>query len=533
MTNDTRHLWLCVATAIVLVACGARSFAQSTPEPPPAARSTEPASMDSPVHTQHAITVEGSQLDYSAAAGTLRVRHDESDAEAAVFYVSYRKNGEDPATRPITFVFNGGPGSSAAWLHMGGLGPRRLALNDDGTVPAPPARLVDNAQTWLGFTDLVFIDPVGTGFSRAIASGENSSVEVGRRFWGIKSDLRSLAEFMRLYLTGNDRWASPKYLAGESYGGFRAAVLVDALPAQAGIELNGAILISPVIDYTLNLYFDYLSVMPWVTFVPSFAATAFSHGKYRGKGNDLKEITEAAEIFSRGELLLALVSGAPRKSPEVSKALTHLAAITGLDEAEVQRHRGRIAAEIFAKRLLEDRGRVVGLYDGSVSAPDPDPFGLGYPARDPSMDPLVAPVVSSFNAYVRDELRYRTDVRYEVMNPDVLRAWNWAEAGLGDLPGVGQRLRRALSLNPQMKLLIAHGYFDLATPYFASKYLVERLELDAATSPNLRLSVYAGGHMFYTRAHAREQLYADVKALYQSSSATPPRRAERARDIKR
>ena len=219
------------------------------------------------------------------------------------------------------------------------------------------------------------------------------------------------------------------------------------------------------------------------------------------------------------------MSGTPRKSPEVSRLVTRLAAITGLDEAEVQRQRGRITAEVFAKRLLEDRGRVVGIYDGSVSAPDPEPFSLSYPARDPSLHPLVAPVVSGFNAYVRDELGYKTDVRYELMNPDVLQAWNWAEAGLGDLPGVGMRLRRALSLNPELKLLIAHGYFDLATPYFASKYLVERLELDQATSPNLRLTVYEGGHMFYTHAHAREQLYADVKALYDTFSVTPARRS--------
>jgi carboxypeptidase C (cathepsin A) len=522
-----------VATAIVLVACGMRSFAQGTPEARPAAVPTEAASIDSLVQTQHAIAIEGGQLDYTATAGTLRVRPDKVDAEAAVFYVSYRKDGEDAATRPITFVFNGGPGSSAAWLHMGGLGPRRLVLNDDGAVPTAPARLVDNAQTWLRFTDLVFIDPVGTGFSRPIASGEKSSGEVGRRFWGVKSDLRSLAEFIRLYLTSNDRWGSPKYLAGESYGGFRAAVLVDALPAQAGIELNGAILISPVIDYSLNMYFDYLSVMPWVTFVPSYAATAFQHGKYRGEGKDLKQITEAAETFSRSELLMTLVSGAPRKSSEVARVLTHLAAITGLDEAEVQRQRGRISAEIFAKRLLEDRGRVVGLYDGSVSAADPEPFSLSYPARDPSLDPLIAPVVSSFNAYVRNELGYKTDVPYQLMNPDVLQAWNWAEAGLGDLPGVGLRMRRALSLNPQLKLLIAHGYFDLATPYFASKYLVERLELDEVTSPHLQITVYAGGHMFYTHGRAREQFYADVKALYESSPKAPPRRAETAPDVKR
>jgi carboxypeptidase C (cathepsin A) len=306
-----------------------RSFAQDTAQPRLAAVSTDAASIDSPAQTRHAITVDGGQLDYIATAGTLRVRQDKGDAEAAVFYVSYRKEGEDAATRPVTFVFNGGPASSAAWLHMGALGPRRLALEDDGAIPGAPARLVDNAQTWLRFTDLVFIDPVGTGFSRAIASGERSSGEVGRRFWGVKSDLRSLAEFIRLYLTANDRWGSPKYLAGESYGGFRAAVLVDALPAQAGIELNGAILISPVIDYTLNLYFDYLSVMPWVTFVPSFAATAFQHGKYRGEGKDLKQITDAAETFSRGELLLTLVSGAAPNSPEVSQVLKRLAAIGG------------------------------------------------------------------------------------------------------------------------------------------------------------------------------------------------------------
>jgi carboxypeptidase C (cathepsin A) len=536
MTCDTRRLWLRMATAIVLVACGTQSFGQVTLDARLAAFFSDAAPIASAVTTKHTIKVEGGQLDYTATAGTLQVRQDKSDAEAAVFYVSYRKNGEDAATRPITFVFNGGPGSSAAWLHMGGLGPRRLALKEDGGVPAPPARLVDNAQTWLRFTDLVFIDPVGTGYSRAIATAESSSVEVARHFWGIKSDLRSLAEFIRLYLNGNDRWASPKYLAGESYGGFRAAVLVDALPAQAGIQLDGAILVSPVIDYGLNLYFDYLSVMPWVTFVPSYAATAFQHGKYRGEdkdNGDLKQITEAAEKFSRSELLLALVSGAPRNSPEVSRVFARLAAITGLDEAEVQRQRGKITAEVFAKRLLEDRGRVIGVYDGSVSAPDPEPFRSSYSARDPSLDPLVAPLVSAFTTYVRDELGYGTDVRYELMNPDVSQAWNWVEAGLGDLPGVGQRLRRALSLNPHLKLLIAHGHFDLATPYFASKYVVERLELDEDMSPNLRLNVYSGGHMFYTHARAREQLYADVKALYESTADAPPHRGEAADDRRR
>jgi len=510
---------------IVPAACAAQFlFAQwsagAEVEPAPAA--TTPA--DTAVQTRHAVAIEGGSLAYTATAGAIRVRLEESEAEAAIFYVSYQKEDENAATRPITFVFNGGPGSSAAWLHLGGLGPKRLFLHDDGAIPDPPARLVDNPQTWLSFTDLVFVDPVGTGFSRALPRDKESADESGRHFWGIKSDLRSLAEFMRLYLTRQERWGSPKYLAGESYGGFRAAGLVEVLPVKAGIELSGAVLISPVIEYTLNLGNDYLNLMPWVTFVPSYAATAFQHGRNRGAGAaNLEQVAAEAEAFSRSELLLTLASGGSRKSAEVSAVFNRLAAISGLEAAEVHRHRGRLSAEVFAKRLLEDQGRVIGIYDGSVSAPDPEPFKAAYPARDPSLDPLIAPVMTSLNAYVRDELGYKSDLRYELMNQDVLGAWDWAEAGLGDLPGVGPRLRSGLALNPNLKVLVAHGYFDLATPYFASKYVIERLELDEAAFPNLQLRVYPGGHMFYIRADARERLYRDTKALYELTSKAAPR----------
>jgi carboxypeptidase C (cathepsin A) len=472
------------------------------------------------VETRHSLIVEGTELNYTANAGTLLVRLGEAGAGATMFYISYRKEGEDAAARPITFVFNGGPGASAAWLHLGALGPQRVALGDDGKVPAAPARLVDNAQTWLRFTDLVFIDPVGTGFSREQPREKEDSGRAKHPFWGIESDMRSLAEFMRLYLTRNDRWASPKFLAGESYGGFRVAALAETLPAEFGIDLSGAVLISPVIEYTLNLGNDYLTLMPWVTLVPSYAATAFHYSKSGGAGRDLNEVTAEAEAFSRRELLIALASGAPRGSEDEVRVFAHLAAITGLPMRVVQRYRGRVTAEVFAKRLLEDSGRIVGIFDGSVSGPDPEPLSLGYPPHDPSFFTLVAPVVSAFNAYVRDALNYRTDLRYELINAEVLRAWNWTEGGSPELPGVGQRLRNALSLNPNLKVLIAHGYFDLATPYFASKYVVERLELDEAVFPNLQLRVYAGGHMFYTHTNAREQLYLDAEALYKP--AVPP-----------
>ena len=349
MTHDTRRLWLRVAIAIVLFACGMRSFAQDTPRS--AARSRFHRGCLRSIRPCTRITrshLKAAQLDYIATAGTLRVRQDKGDAEAAVFYVSYRKDGEDAATRPITFVFNGGPGSSAAWLHLGGLGPRRLALDDDGAVPAPPTRLVDNAQTWLRFTDLVFVDPVGTGFSRAIASGESSSGEVGHHFWGMKSDLRSLAEFIRLYLTSNDRWGSPKYVAGESYGGFRAAVLVDVClhrRESSSTERFSSRLLSTT---TLNLYFDYLSVMPWVTFVPSYAATAFHHGKDRERAS---RDPEAGHRGSGGrrvavELLLAL---AKRSAAQLARGIHgssgRLAAITGSGRGRSARpYAGRIAA---------------------------------------------------------------------------------------------------------------------------------------------------------------------------------------------
>jgi carboxypeptidase C (cathepsin A) len=486
----------------------------------PQSATPEVATATPTAETRHSLLIEGSELVYVANAGTLLVRLGETGASATMFYISYHKEGEEATARPITFVFNGGPGSSAAWLHLGALGPQRVALGADAKVPPAPARLVDNAQTWLRFTDLVFIDPVGTGFSRE-QPREKDAGGAKHPFWGIESDMRSLAEFIRLYLTRNDRWGSPKFLAGESYGGFRVATLVETLPAQFGIDLSGAVLISPVIEYTLNLGNDYLNLMPWVTLVPSYAATAFYYGKSReSKGRDLNEVAAQAEAFSRHQLLLALASDAPRGSPDEAQVFAHLAAITGLTTRVVERYRGRVAAEVFAKRLLEDSGRIVGIFDGSVSGPDPDPLTLAYPPHDPSFFTLVAPVVSAFNSYVRNALNYRTDMRYELINTDVLRAWNWTEGGSPELPGVGQRLRNALSLNPNLKVLIAHGYFDLATPYFASKYVVERLELDEAIFPNLQLRVYPGGHMFYTHTDAREQLYLDAEALYRP--AAPP-----------
>jgi carboxypeptidase C (cathepsin A) len=366
--------------------------------------------------------MDGEQLTYTATAGTLLMGVDNSDAVASMFYIAYRKDGEDAPTRPITFVFNGGPGSSAAWLHVGALGPRRLLLHDEGGVPEPPARMVDNAETWLRFTDLVFVDPVGTGFSRAVSKEAEGSSD-GKAFWSIRGDLRALGTFIRLYLNRNERWASPKYLAGESYGGFRAAALAELLPVKGGVELSGVVLISPVIEYTLNLGSDYLNIMPWVTFVPSFAATAYYHGKYRGPGDDLKSVTEQAEAFSLGKLLVALASGGSQRSAEVSEILDRLSAMTGLDIVDVHRHRGRIASDVFAKRLLQDRGHVVGIYDGSISTPDPDPFSAAYPERDPSFDSLIGPGTRRTELQNRPALRIdepRCGARLEL---DRSRSW--------------------------------------------------------------------------------------------------------------
>jgi carboxypeptidase C (cathepsin A) len=487
--------------------------------------------------TSHTIQVDGKELAYTAVAGTILIDGESGTPPAEIFYVAYGNDDADKAQRPITFVFNGGPGAASAYLHLGALGPRRLVFNDDGSVAPAPARLVDNHMSWLAFTDLVFIDPVGTGYSRIEKKGKDEKEKGerdkggddkgGRPFWQVKKDLTSLSEFIRLYLSRNKRWPSPKFVAGESYGGFRAAALSQELTTDFGIGLNGIIMISPVLEFGLMQGDDY-RVMPWVLLVPSYAAAAIDHGRssLAGSGSeDMAKTLEQVEAFSLDSLLTTLAQGDAIDATTRKAVYEKLAGYIGLPLDVVERYHGRVPPWVFAKRVLGGQ-RLIGLYDASITAPDPDPDRPMVEGFDPTLDGITAPMTSAFNAYVRDELGFETDLRYQLLNQEISRDWDWQS---GDeqkqgYRGAADHLKAAMILNPSLKALIAHGYFDLVTPYFASLYVVNHMALDDAMRRNLTFKIYECGHMIYTHAQAREQLYADVKTFY--TSALPQQPAE-------
>jgi carboxypeptidase C (cathepsin A) len=441
-----------------------------------------------------------------------------------MFYVSYELDGAD-RTRPIAFVFNGGPGAASAYLQLGAVGPRRLVLNDDGTVPPPPARFVDNPLTWLAFADLVFIDPVGTGFSRSVGGKDQKADE--RAFFGSKADIETLARFIRLYLSRNDRWLSPKVLVGESYGGFRAAALTNVLPSSYGVALNGALMISPVLAFGLSRVDGY-QPLPWALKLPSYAASALeqhrsSLSKPEAGPLDRKALAEV-ESWSLGGYLTALAAGDTLGAAAEQAMIDKVAGFTGLPREEVARRHGRIPIATFAKTLLRDQRRVLSLYDGSVSMIDSNPESAALDDR--SLDVLNAALGPAFNAYLRGELKFETDLPYLVLNGEVNRQWRWDErAGRRGNGGVLDDLKAGLSFNPRLRVLIAHGLFDLVTPYFASAYAIGQLYLDPAVRGNVALKTYAAGHMIYTHSAAREALARDAEAFFREATtpAVPTR----------
>jgi carboxypeptidase C (cathepsin A) len=484
------------------------------PDRPGAAAAALPA--DKAEVTHHTINAGGRVLAYRATAGVLPVTA-EGIPEARMFYVSYELDGADK-TRPVAFVFNGGPGAASAYLQLGAVGPRRLVLNDDGTVPPPPARFVDNPLTWLAFADLVFIDPVGTGFSRGVGGKDEKADE--RAFFGSKPDIETLARFIRLYLTRNDRWLSPKFLVGESYGGFRVAALSNVLQSSYGVALNGALMISPVLAFGLSRVDGY-QPLPWALKLPSYAATALQLGRSSlpkpAGAVDRKALTEV-EAWSLGGYLTALAAGDTLAGPAEQTMLDKVAGYTGLPKQVIARRHGRIPIGAFAKALLRDQNRVLSLYDGSVSTIDSNPESPNL--NDRSLEMINAALGPAFNAYLRGELKFETDLPYLVLNEDVSRQWRWSDrSGRQSNGSALEDLKAGMSFNPRLKVLIAHGLFDLVTPYFASAYAIDQLYLDPAVRANIALKTYAAGHMIYTHSAAREALARDAEAFFRDATA--------------
>jgi carboxypeptidase C (cathepsin A) len=454
------------------------------------------------VATRHSITLNSSRLDYDAIAETFTLTDQKGAATASIFTVAYIAPAPAGGTRPVSFVLNGGPGAASVFLHLGALGPEIMQTAQDGDAPSPPVRLVNNPSTWLAFTDLVFIDPVGTGYSR----GEGKEQNPDKPFWDVRADLDSLDTVVRLWLTRHQRWGAPVYLVGESYGGFRAAAMTRSLPHDVDVTPSGLVLISPALDLTA-LQPGERDVLAAGFFLPTYAATAEALHVPQ-TGGDLATV----EHFALSDYLVGL-AGLEGRPPPGDPFIARVAQTIGLRAEIVRRYRGRVPNHVFAREILRDRGERVSLYDGTIAQPAPADEREG--AGDPLLQPIAAAFGAAFNAYAAGTLDYHTDQPYRVLAGDVSSQWNWEgerREGSRGLPMAS--LEAALLAHPGTKVMIANGRNDLVTPYLSSRWLVGQLQVPSATRDAIRVHVYAGGHMLYLRPASRAALAEDAAQLY-------------------
>jgi carboxypeptidase C (cathepsin A) len=479
---------------------------------------------------EYTLPLPEQPLHYTAIAAWQTLFEQEKPV-AEMFHVAYLAGGKEASSRPLTFVFNGGPGAASAYLHMGALGPKRVYFGAKGSLPKPPVQVVDNLESWLSFTDLVFIDPIGTGFSRSLpaekdekpsekANAPENEPPKEAAFWEVERDLKALAEFIQRFLSRQNRWLSPIFIAGESYGGFRVAKLARKLQQEFGVGLSGAILISPALEFSLLGGNDY-NLTSWATLFPSLAVAAAYHDRAQGvnKSGDLSAHQAAAEQFARKTLIPLLAMGDTLTADERQAAYQQMADFIGLPTSLIKRQAGRIGFEVFSRELLRDQHRIVGLYDASVTAIDPFPDRMTYEGIDPTLDGLDRLFTGAINSHLRDTLKVETDLAYHLLNFEVFKAWKFdlkGELRQGFIGAVDD-LRVGMTLNPYMQVYITHGIFDLVTPYFASNHLADLMKLDPELRPNLTLKHYQGGHMFYAWDESRQQWLVEMRNFYQNA----------------
>ncbi len=458
--------------------------------------------------THHEIVIEGKPLKYRATAGYLVLLDEDGHHKANVFFVAYEKEGEEmPARRPVTFAFNGGPGSSSVWLHLGALGPRRVVMDSLGMPLPPPYRLEANPYSWLDITDLVFIDPVTTGYSRA-AVGEDPA-----QFHGYEEDITWVGEFIRLWTTRFKRWVSPKFLAGESYGTTRAAGLAGYLQERHGMYLNGIVLISSILNFQ-TARFTTGNDLPYILFLPTYTATAWYHKRLPEdlQEKPLRQVLDEVEAFAMGDYTLALMQGDALSEVTYRRMVDRLARYTGLSPAYIEQSNLRIPIYRFTKALLRDQRRTVGRLDSRFTGIDRDAAGERF-EFDPSYAAIQGPFTAMLNDYVRRELKYENDLPYEILTGRV-RPWNYNNVQ-NQFLNVAETLRQAMSRNPALQVYIASGYYDLATPYFATQYTVHHMMLDPALRGNVHMGYYEAGHMMYIHQASLRKLKQEVRAFYQ------------------
>lgn len=493
--------------SITLAGCAAPLFAQ--PEQAEKAKAADtPAAKDREALsvTKHTMTIGGEEVAYTATAGFLTLPDYGGKPRASMFYVAYTRDGVDePGARPLTFAFNGGPGSSSVWLHLGALGPRRVDMGPEGFDQRPPFQLVDNPHAWLDLTDLVFIDPVTTGYSRP-AEGVR-----GSEFHGVREDTQAVGDFIRLWTTREARWASPKFLAGESYGTTRAASLSGYLQETHGMYLNGIILISPILNFQ-TARFEVGNDDPFWQFLPTYTATAFYHKKLEpALQRDLRSTLEQARKWASTEYLVALAKGDRLTAEEQATVAKNLARYTGLSQDFCELSNLRISIFNFTKELRRTDRRTVGRLDSRFAGIDRQGIGNS-PDWDPSMIAIEGPYTAALNDYVRRELGFESDLPYEILTGRV-HPWSYGDYE-NRFANLAETLRRAMTKNPSLRVMWACGYYDLATPFFAAEQTASQMQLDPERRKNNEFHYYESGHMMYIRHHDLEKLKKDVQGFY-------------------
>jgi carboxypeptidase C (cathepsin A) len=476
--------------------------AEQAKETPPE-KNKAPAVEEKPVTTRHEATINGKLVKYTATAGTLPILSATGESEANIFFTAYTvDDAAGSGQRPLIFAFNGGPGSSSVWLHLGAIGPKRVKLPADGSMPSPPFQLTDNDETWLDQADVVFIDPVGTGYSRSVKPDQSS------KFFSLKGDIESIGEFIRLYLSRYERWSSPLFLAGESYGTTRAAGVAGHL-IERGIAFNGIIFVSTLLNFS-TISFAPGNELPYALYLPSYTAAAWFQKKLPPDlAGDLPAALREVEEWAGSDYLRALTKGDRLTAAERQEVIGRLSRYTGLDGRYIDSSNLRIEATRFAKELLREQKKTLGRFDSRLLGADL--FAAGeHPDFDPSLAAVRPPFTTTFNNYVRRDLGYKTDREYYVLGEGLGR-WDWGANN--SFAETGEALRSAMAKNPHMKLLFASGLFDLATPYLATIYTLDHLDLGNARQQNIRVSRYEAGHMMYTDSRSRAKLKRDVSAF--------------------
>lgn len=489
-------------TLFVLLLCTTVAYAADS------TKATLPIFQD-PVTTSHSVVIGGKTIEYNATAGHLTLTKEDGTIRARVFFVAYtKKNEPDPSRRPITFSFNGGPGSSSVWLHLGVLGPRRVRMNDDGTTLPPPYQLVDNEYSWLDLTDLVFIDPVSTGYSRA--ADEKAA---GQEFHGYQQDIESVGAFIRRWIADNKRWASAKYLIGESYGTTRASGLSEHLQGRYGMYLNGVILVSAVLNFQ-TIDFAEGNDLPYALFLPTYVASAQYHKKLDASANaeSIESLVQRARDYAGNAYTVALHQGSALSAADRTSTINQLQKFTGLSTDYLSNTDLRLNIHKFCAELLRDSGLAIGRFDSRYTGLVANRLSE-WMERDPSHQPAVAGCFSTcINDYLSRELNVNTTLPYEVLTG---RVWPWDYGSAkNEYLNVAPSLRNAILSNPDLKVWVLNGYYDLATPFYATEYTVQHLGLPEQLRKNISMSYYRAGHMMYLVKSELQQMKSGAQGFY-------------------